>query len=324
MVDGNRERVAVWAGERQASILRAMFDDGPLEPAAIGGEAASVRDEATRFDVPHHDDPRGLALADADATLIADPDRVMPTEVLASMIAEAERARRPLLTLAPRPASIEESAELLGSANLPTPVPCFRDLPAGRRLIDAATAFESPTAATIECSGPEREAAITGRLFDAFDLLSIWFGIPTHVDAAAARPVATPSTGPTRILATARFADGRAASVTAGTEVGRHARVVTLFGPSGRLQSNDGRLDWAGPGGESIDRESSPEGGEVDFTTELAASIRAQVRIRAGVEKGRSSETTVDLLATCEAAMLSARTGEPESIDAVRRMIGRV
>ena len=324
MPEGNRERVAIWAGERQASMLRGMFDGGRLEPAAIGGEAVSIRDEATRLGVGYHDDPRTLAHAEADATLIADPDRVMPTDVLAAMIAEAERAHRPLLTLAPRPASIEESAELLASTHLPTPVPTFRDLAAGRRMIDAATAFETPSAASIECSGPEREAAITGRLFDAFDLLSIWFGTPTHVDATAVRPVGTPSMRPTRILAIARFADGRAASVTAGTEVGRHARMVTLFGASGRLQWIDGRRDWAGADGSIIERESRGPSEPADFTTELIESIRTQVRVRAGAEPGRASEATIDLLATCEAATLSARTGEPESVDAVRRMIGRV
>ena len=324
MPEGNRERVAIWAGERQASMLSGLFDGGRLKPAAIGGEAVTIREEATRLGVAHHDDPRSLANADADATLIADPDRVMPTDVLAAMIAEAERAHRPLLTLAPRPASVEESAELLDSTHLPTPVPTFRDLSAGRRLIDAATAFETPSAAAIECSGPERETAITGRLFDAFDLLSIWFGTPTHVDATAVRPVGTPSSKPTRILAIARFPDGRAASVTAGTEVGRHARMVTLFGASGRLQCIDGRLDWAGPDGTLIDQESRGSTEPADFTTELVESIRTQIRIRSGAEPGRSTDATIDLLATCEAATLSARTGEPESVDAVRRMIGRV
>ena len=324
MSEGNRERVAIWAGERQASMLQGLFDGECLEPAAIGGEAVSIRDEAARLGVAYHDDPRALAHAEADATLIADPDRVMPTDMLAAMIAEAERARRPLLTLAPRPASIEESAELLASTHLPTPVPCFRDLRPGRRLIDAATAFEAPSAAAIECSGPEREAAILGRLFDAFDLLSIWFGTPTHVDATAVRPVGMPSSRPTRILAIARFPDGRAASVTAGTEVGRHARMVTLFGPSGRLQCIDGRLDWTGPDGVILDHESTSPNEPAEFTSELVESIRTQVRIRAGVEPGRTSEATIDLLATCEAVTLSARTGEPESVDAVRRMIGRV
>jgi len=324
MPEGNRERVAIWAGERQASMLQGMFDDGRLEPAAIGGEAVSIRQEATRLGVVFHDDPRSLAHADADATLIADPDRVMPTDVLAAMVAEAERARRPLLTLAPRPASIEESAELLASTHLPTPVPTFRDLAAGRRLIDAGIAFETPSGAAIECSGPEREAALTGRLFDAFDLLSAWFGTPTHVDATATRPVGTPSSRPNRIMAIARFSDGRAASVTAGTEVGRHVRMATLYGGGGRLQWNDGRVDWAGRDGEIIDHDSGAPDQRTDFTAELVESIRTQVRIRAGVEPGRTSEATIDLLATCEAVMLSARTGEPESVDAVRRMIGRV
>lgn len=319
-----QNRVAIWAGERQASMLQGLFEDGRLEPAAIGGEAVSIRDEAERLDVTYHDDPRSLAHADADATLIADPDRVMPTDVLAAMIAEAERARRPLLTLAPRPASIEESAELLASNHLPTPVPTFRDLSAGRRLMDAGTAFETPAAAAIECSGPEGEAALTGRLFDAFDLLSTWFGTPTHVDATAARPVGTPASRPNRILAIARFPDGRAASVTAGTEVGRHVRTATLYGASGRLQCLDGRIDWTGADGAVIDHDPGANNDPVDFTTELVESIHTQVRIRAGVEPGRTPEATIDLLATCEAVTLSARTGEPESVDAVRRMIGRV
>jgi hypothetical protein len=38
----------------------------------------------------------------------------------------------------------------------------------------------------------------------------------------------------------------------------------------------------------------------------------------------RPVDATMDLLAVWEACMLSVRTGEPETIERVRRMLGRV
>ena len=325
MTNPATDRVAIWVGERQLPLIQSLSRAPGLKVMALGGDSATIRETADRLGAAHVLDPKVLAGVEADATLIADPSRIMSTEVLSAMIAETSRSNRPLLSMAPRPGSIEESAELIASTVLPSPVPCFRDLPQGQRFIAAADSFEPPNAASVEISGPEAETSLAGRLFDAFDLLSVWFGLPSFVDATAVRPIGGPGHAvPRRLFALARFPDGRAASISAGVDGGRHARITTLFGPGGRLQSLDGRLDWTGPDGEVVEHEATTTPGADDFHRELAESIRSHVRMNKSGERTRSPELIVDLLATCEAVLLSSRTGEPESVDAVRRMIGRV
>ncbi|MDG2022666.1 MAG: hypothetical protein P8J59_12035 [Phycisphaerales bacterium] len=325
MTDSATDRVAIWVGESQLSLIEGLSRTPGLDIMALGGDSAMIRETADRLEAAHVADPKALAGVEADATLIADPSRIMPTDVLSAMIAEASRSHRPLLSMAPRPASIEESAELIASAVLPSPVPCFRDLPEGRRFIAAADSFETPSSASVEISGPAAETSLTGRLFDAFDLLSVWFGLPSFVDATAVRPIGShhPTT-PRRIFAMAKFPDGRAASISAGVDGGRHARITTLFGAGGRMQNLDGCLDWTGPEGEVLEHEATITRAADDFHRELAASIKSHVRMSEHGERNRSPELIVDLLATCEAVLLSSRTGEPESVDAVRRMLGRV
>jgi hypothetical protein len=325
MTDTAIDRVAIWVGESQLPLIQMLSRMPGLEVMALGGDSAMIRETADRLGAAHVPDPKVLAGVEADATLIADPSRIMPTEVLSAMIAEASRSNRPLLSMAPRPASIEESAELIASAVLPSPVPCFRDLPHGRRFITATESFDSPSAASVEISGPAAETSLAGRLFDAFDLLSTWFGLPSFVDATAVRPIGSQGqVAPRRLFAVARYPDGRAASISAGVDGGRHARITTLFGPGGRMQSLDGSLDWTGPKGEVVEHEATTTPGTDDFHRELAESIRCHIRMHERGERSRSPELIVDLLATCEAALLSAKTGEPESVDAVRRMLGRV
>ncbi len=325
MTDTSPYRVAIWVGETQLPLIQGLARTPELEVMALGGDSTTIRETANQLGAAHVPDPKLLAGVEADATLIADPSRIMPTEVLSAMIAEASRSNRPLLSMAPRPASVEESAELIASSVLPSPVPCFRDLPQGRRFIAATESFESPSAASVEASGPAAATSLTGRLFDAFDLLSVWFGLPSFVDATAVKPVGIHGhVAPQRLFAMARYPDGRAASISAGVDGGRHARITTLFGPGGRMQSLDGSVDWTGPDGEVIEHEATTTPGPDDFYQEFSESIQSHVRLARSGERSRSPELIVDLLATCEAVLLSSRTGEPESVDAVRQMLGRV
>ena len=116
MTDSATDHVAIWVGESQLSLIEGLSGTPGLEIMALGGDSAMIKATANRLNAAHLADPKALAGVEADATLIADPSRIMPTDVLSAMIAEANRSHRPLLSMAPRPASIEESAELIASA----------------------------------------------------------------------------------------------------------------------------------------------------------------------------------------------------------------
>jgi predicted dehydrogenase len=315
--------IACWVGEALLPAFRAMAADERLAIVAMGGTSAAVRDLAAALEVPHHDDPRQLAgTPDVDAVVLMDPERRIPAEELAAVMSAAQH--RPLLTMTPRPGdptSFSEGASTSAGSLLPLPVPWFRGLRRGRRLLEAADTFGAPASASVEVTGPGPGGLLATRLLDAFDLLAAWFGLPAFVEACGVRPTSGGDGTPTRLFVIARYPDGRAASVDVGADGGRHHRSIALHGEAGRLHMTDHGIDWSDSEGCSIEFEAPRPPTENDLAEDLAESIEAIVR---GLVPIRPTEATMELLAVCEACMLSARTGEPEAIDRVRRMMGRV
>lgn len=322
--DQHGVRIACWVGETLIPAFRALAGDERIHVVTIGGTAAESRDVAGEFELSHVDDPRQLAATpDVDAIVLMDPDRRLSADELTAIISAAQD--RPLLSMASRPsglaAFLDEASPLSGGGPLPLPVPWFRGLRRGRRLLEAAETFGSPFSASVEVSGPRSDGLLATRLLDAFDLLSTWFGLPAFVDATAVRPPGAVDAAPDRLFVIARYPDGRAASVSAGADGGRHQRSVTLTGDGGRLRIVDDGIDWTDADGEVVEFEPSTPPRADDLAEDLAESIEAIVRRLVPM---RPPEATLDLLAVCEACMLSARTGEPEAIERVRRMLGRV
>ena len=240
------------------------------------------------------------------------------------MMAASSEAGRPLLSMTPRPSlvldQIEDTTHALESGTTPQPMPLFRTLRSGRRLIEAARAFGTPSSATVEVTGPCLDGTLGTRLMDALDLLSEWFGAPGTVQAIGIRNQA-PSDVVSRILAVARYPDGRAATLIAGADGGRLSRSVTIHGEAGRLQYTNGVVDWSDLDGHQVELTPPVASHPDDLARELVESVTNAME---GFNPPRPLNTMLDLLAACETAMLSTRTGETESFDSVRGMIGRV
>lgn len=316
--------VACWTGEDMLGTLRSIIARPGLECVALGGDSPAVRSQAQAFGVPHHDDLRALAgTSEAQAIVLMDPRRPLEPEVLAAVMSAA--GPRPILSMAMRPsglsAFLDEHSPFPDAASLPRPIPSFRAVVRGRRLIDAAETFGVPDSATVEVGGPGPEELLGTRLLDAIDLLSIWFGIPAFVQASAVQPIGGGDAPPRRLFVIARYPDGRVASITVGADGGRHQRSVSLLGAGGRLRCVDGAIDWTDASGTTVEFEASPPASADDLAIELAESIRSAIADRL---PGRSAATSLDFMAVGEACRLAARTGEPEAVDRVRGMLARV
>ena len=315
---------AAWVGDRLASLLERMLQISTFSCTHLGGEGPAIRALASRLEIPHLDDPRSLARAESPATLIMDPGTPLNSEVLTAMMAASSEAGRPLLSMTPRPSlvldQIEDTTHALESGTTPQPMPLFRTLRSGRRLIEAARAFGTPSSATVEVTGPCLDGTLGTRLMDALDLLSEWFGAPGTVQAIGIRNQA-PSDVVSRILAVARYPDGRAATLIAGADGGRLSRSVTIHGEAGRLQYTNGVVDWSDLDGHQVELTPPVASHPDDLARELVESVTNAME---GFNPPRPLNTMLDLLAACETAMLSTRTGETESFDSVRGMIGRV
>lgn len=322
-----REHVAcaAWVEDALVPLLELMLERPGFQCSHLGGDGPGTRSLAARLDIPHLDDPRSLVRSESAVTAIMAPETPLDAEVLGAMTDAASEARRPLLSMTPRPGLTLQQLDDPGHSDEtrmpPRPMPTFIALGAGRRLLEAAAAFGLPSSASIEIGGPPIPGTLGTRLYDALELLSHWFGTPSTIQAIDVRPTTAGETLPQRILAVLRYPDGRAATIDVGADGGRPTRSATVHGDAGRLRFGDGGIDWTDSEGRQVELEPTVPADSGHLASELVETI---VAAATDVIPARPVETTLDLLATFETAMLSTRTGENESVTAVRSMFGRL
>lgn len=320
---GSRDiiELSVWAANSQLATLDLLREVPSVRIIALGGSSNEVRRFAEEHEIEFFDDSRQLARLASAAALIMDPETPMEDEVLQAMATAAALDDRRLFSLIPRPGLAEVEAELRGRDSRPIPVPCFSDTAAGRRFADAASSFGRPLTGAVDVTGAEGDALIHARLFDAIDTLAQWFGLPASVravaicdDQAANRPMRG-------LLAQLSYPDGRASSISIGTAPGALQRDVWLQGDAGRLAYNEGVTTWRGIDGRPLESGGGPAVVAPSLAHQIAEAVHWHLE---GVVRPRDRDTWQGMMASCEAVLLSARTGNAETIDSVRRMLGRV
>ncbi|MEE2973225.1 MAG: hypothetical protein VX672_08865 [Planctomycetota bacterium] len=322
-----REHVdcAVWVEDARVPLLELMLERPDFHCSHLGGDGPASRSLAGRLDIPHLDDPRSLIRSESAVKAIMAPETPLDAEVLGAMSDAASETRRPLLSMTPRPGLTLQQLDDPGHHDEtrmpPRPMPTFVALAAGRRLIEAAAAFGLPSSAAVEIGGPPIPGTLGTRLYDALELLAHWFGPPSTIQAVDARPTTSGDGVQRRVLALLRYPDGRAATIDVGADGGRPTRSATLHDEAGRLRFGDGGIDWTDAEGRQIELEPTSPAGPDHLAWELVETITAAAN---EVIPPRPVEVTLDLLATFETAMLSTRTGEIESVTAVRGMFGRL
>ena len=196
-------------------------------------------------------------------------------------------------------------------------VPLFRRSPGYRGAMDLIEEFGRPQCASVEFSSAQGEGTLFARLFDAVDALEALCGPAETIDAAlAGAPGSTGSVPESlehlhgHLTANLRFADDCCAALVASDAAGSWRRRLTLIAPPGRLTITDTGSAFISAGGEHID--SHPE---ADLPSPGALIGMQITRL---LERRDASATTLPpdttrLLALCEAARLSSRTGQGET-----------
>lgn len=251
-----------------------------------------------------------------------------------------------ILTLEPMPASAlqlsapalsggEHAAEAsaagttgVGGAGEPVTVaPLLRRAAVWRQASDVLLQLGPVHTAVAEFYAGPGEGSLGARLFDAIDLITSVLGDAETVDAMYVWPgrgkIVHPVVGESLrglsgvLTANLRFADGRAAAIVCGDHTvgcGRWSRRVTLISEAGRLSLTDAGFEFTSGDGRGVDRSPQRELGLPDLLREqLAASVDPRAPVIAPTAWPR-------VLATSGAALLSARTGEPESPETILRM----
>jgi hypothetical protein len=312
-------RLIAWAEPGQSPLLREAVEDGTLALTAVGspdptdGTLLSEDLSAERADTLRD----AILRDDADILWIASPQPIDKDE--RRLLREATPAA---VSSEPLPAS---AAEVFGDpdeARTAHFVPLMRQSPGYEAAADVFETFGDRHAANIMLGCGPGQGTLFARLFDAMDLAEAIGGTVEHVHAALWRPLGgVPETLRSltgTLTINLRFRDNRCASLCVSDTAGGWLRRVVVVGTGGCLRIDDGGFEWIGPDGRTVDahrEKRDPSPGEL-----VARQVRRLLEGRAQITP---SPDPARLLALCEAARLSARTGGIETPDKVIEMLKR-
>jgi hypothetical protein len=173
--------------------------------------------------------------------------------------------------------------------------------------------------------------SLGSRLVAAFDLLlAIFPGFehPSWIDASRSVPGSTSaaaraSTLPESlrgvdgdVVALVRFADARASTIHASDRAGNYEFDLHLLSSQGEFRINDRGFVWNAPDGTL---RASHDAGKLSMAELLGAELRSCLQLET------STPAIIDrALASAQTALLSAKTGQPESPATVLEMARRL
>lgn len=334
-------RIAELAG------LRIVAAGGPRRGAAKGrspGGEPPLIEGAAGFDDLRH------AAATIDARLLlaatsepSEPGRTNHDHALDAEILKQCRGRSLLVvSLEPAPGSVVGLASARGGSAGAGPdaarfVPLLAHARSWANTSDALANFGAIRTVSIAARCAPGEGTLGGRLFDAMHLLHQLLGAPEQIDAAVVagdavqglRPAPAETVAGLRgdLTANLRFAGGRAASLSLSDRAGPWFRAGAVLGEGGSIRFTESGFEYLSVDGTLVDESPArPKPGSRKKAPEPATAASAIAeQISRGVDPHTPPPEPYDLaavLAMCEAAVLSARTGQPESPETILRMAG--
>lgn len=313
MAGGKRHRAIVWLDRRQIGMIDRVVEWADLEVEAIGMPADDARGagagggmfEGTRFDPETVviDDPRRLIVdsPDAELLLIASAREGLHTD--AELIGLSEGRGWRVFSLEPPTHGLWHRV-------------CFAaplvESRAFRALEDSLETFGRVAQLHISMRGSDLAGSPRSVLADAALIAHELLGVPDRVDAVRA--------GDGMYAALLRYSQGAGVTVSVGVRGGGFSREVTVLGDQGVIRLSDEHFLWHGEDELLIDESNFEHGGDGEHRRAAVLAAWLRRRLQPGM-KHNDSPRNGTVLAIVEAALLSARTGEPERPDAMERLV---
>ncbi len=313
-------RVIAWAEPGQRQLIEDAVDRAELDIAGVGGGTLAAASElADALGVDRLTDLRqALHRDDFDLLWLVSPEPIGADE--RRLIRELGMAA---VSSEPRPMEIADLVLDPAEASTAMFVPLMRRSPGYRAALDTIDEFGQRQMIQITLGSGRGEGSLFARLFDAMDLLETLCGPADGIDAAlAAAPASFPeSLADLRghMTLNVRFAKGRCASIAVSDRAGSWSRMLTIVGPAGRLRIDDVGHEWIGADGETVEARPPTE-------PVTAGALIGEQMIRVLESRdpcGDRPPDTARLLAWCEAARLSCRTGQGETPQKLLEMLSR-
>ncbi|MFM9996208.1 MAG: hypothetical protein ACKVU4_10445 [Phycisphaerales bacterium] len=341
-------RAIVWLAPGHLPLVRDAARAAELTIVAVGtperGQAGRLATElASGSSTPEpRDDLRAtLASSDADLAWIAAPGAFGTggSDDAAAILAAHGRGMR-IAAFEPIPASASDLAPGAWTDGTPCAMNIPRVIPGWPAALpppETIAALGAVRALALEWWGGPGDGSLTARVYGAMEAVRRIIGEPESVDAACVGPDhgrgvhALP--GETLrdlhgdMTANLRFSDGRAATIAVSDRAGRWERSLALLGPGGRVRVHDDAFEWIGPDGATLDESATrtrrkKAGDDAPRPSPAAAAVAAALTAVLTPRSDEPPTDTISILAMCHAALLSCRTGQPESPATIRRIAG--
>lgn len=316
----NASQLIVWAFSNQQTLIKDMLRKSKAKLIAIGSpKSADAAELAENFKADRlnnlreailHEQANLLWLA-APASLEADERRLIREVGIQTISSE------------PRPGSISELTDDPNEAATAKFLPLMRLSPgfrAANEIFDQVGSMQCVNIALRSCIG---QGTLFARLFDAIHFIDSSCGDAEIIDASLAGPLGTtPETlaglhG--HMTLNLRFSNNCCACVALSDCAGSWFRGVTIMAEGGCIRIDDAGFEWTSSMGEILD---SHREKKALTPGELTALHSMHL-----IDSKNTAEPPPDnakLLAVCEAARLSCRTGQGEVPRRMLEMLSRL
>jgi hypothetical protein len=350
----------LWHASAQSSLLKRVAREAGLRVRSVGSPDPTIASALAREWAAEPLTDLRAALATAErgtVVLIADPGssgapiaRSASTDAVRLDVEELDNAHErsvKVLSLEPLPAALTQLASAgvkvgagSGSGGVAAPhtggewatlAPLSRYRRSLRELRELLPTLGHARSLSIQAWGTPAHGSLGARLFDAADLAITLLGQPESVHAVYTTPQATrgahaapPAPDHLRgldgdLTATLRYDNNRAATIVASNRAARPALNVTLLAANATATVADDRLSVSHAEVSAHDSPAAaadPEGAFVEaLVTQLSGYLASGVGLAGEVDFAAT-------LALAQAALLSARTGEPESPGTMLKLAG--
>lgn len=318
-------RLIIWARPEQETLLRDAIREAELELLAVGSDTPDGTGALSQmFQVERLGDLRQvIRRTDVDLLWLASP----------APIEEAERRlirEMDFLTISsePRPGDIATLAIHPDDVAPEVFMPLMRRSESFQSALQILETHSPPQGILLSFRSRVGEGTLFARLFDAMDLIDQLCGEVESVSATLAESGLSVTTARPPIPETlmnlrghmslnVHFGDNRCASALLSNCTDSWYRSVTMLTDDGSLHLTDSGCGWSGDDGEIHEYAPTP----VSAGVLVGRQIK---RLRENLKHPDPPPNYPRLLALCEAARLSCRTGQSESPSRMLAMLSHV
>lgn len=339
----------MWMEPGQARLVGDVAARLGLQVIGVGMARGSSRADTSEIEglqqaVAFDDLRHATATIAADVVLIASLAASGDGGPDSELVQQCRERGMVVTTMAPVPWSTTEHASLVKSAGVAGPqraefVPLLWRVKAMANTRDALANMGHLRTIALSMRCGRAEGALGARLYDAMQFVHAVFGTPETIDAAVVTQsggsgvhMAPADTLPElhgELTANLRYNSGRSATLMLSDRSGGWFRGGTILGEHGCIRFDERGFEHADLHGVVVD-ESPPKpkpGARKKVVEPPSAALAISEQIGRMLDPRAPVLEPFDVtnvLAMCEAALLSARTGQGESPETILRMAGAV